>query len=164
MFHEPEGFWPTIYTFFRGTQNSHCPVSLRALPSLASSEKVNWSSLNFTATSRKHFDRQNPPFSCKSLPKSEKNAFFWGSGWLKFTLGILILRSQRGGHAIILLWYTQGRVDSWLAAKLRREAAGHIVPTQVADKIMIFGAKLLGHHTDMALGHGWSHMELYSIL
>ena len=46
----------------------------------------------------------------------------------------------------------------------RAGAAGHIVPTQLADKIMIFGAKLLGHHPDMALGHGWSHMELYSIL
>jgi len=46
----------------------------------------------------------------------------------------------------------------------RTGAAGQIVPTQLANKIMIFGAKLLGHHPDMALGHGWSHMELYSIL
>ena len=54
MFHEPEGFWPTI---FSGYSKSHCPCSL-----------------HFTATSRKHFDRQNPPFSWKSLPKSEAPA------------------------------------------------------------------------------------------
>ncbi len=96
MFHEPEGFWPTIFLhIFSGALKNHYPVTSRALPSIASSEKVNCSSLNFTATSRKHFDHQNPPFSCKSLPKSEKNALVWGSSWLKFTLGTLILGSQR---------------------------------------------------------------------
>ena len=43
----------------------------------------------------------------------------------------------------------------------RTGAAGQIVPSQLAEKIVIFGAKLLGHHPDMALGRGWWHMELF---
>ena len=45
----------------------------------------------------------------------------------------------------------------------RTGAAGQIVPTQLSEKIIIFAAKLLGHHPDMVLDRGWSHMELYSL-
>jgi hypothetical protein len=45
-------------------------------PGLASSEKVNWSTFNFTATSREHTLRRNAQFCRKSLPKSEKIACF----------------------------------------------------------------------------------------
>ena len=38
MFHEPKGFWPTIFLhIFSGPLKSHCPVSSRALASIASS-------------------------------------------------------------------------------------------------------------------------------
>ena len=76
MFHEPEGFWPTIFLhIFSGALKNHYPVSSRAPSGPTSSEKVNWSTFNFTATSRKHFDPENARFCCNSLPKSEKNAF-----------------------------------------------------------------------------------------
>lgn len=77
MFHETEGFWPTIFLhFFSGAPKNHCPLSRLGQPGTTSEEKVNWSSLNFTATSRKHFAPENARFCCNSLPKSEKNAFF----------------------------------------------------------------------------------------
>ena len=43
-------------------------------------------------------------------------------------------------------------------------AAGQMVPTQLAEKIVIFAAELLGHHPDTALCPGWSHMRLYEML
>ena len=46
----------------------------------------------------------------------------------------------------------------------RTGAAGQIVPTQLAEKIVIFAAKLLGHHPDTALCPGWLHMKLYEML
>ena len=53
MFHEPKGFWPTIFLhIFLGAFKSHFPVSSRGLPGGTSSVKVNWSSFNFT--SREH--------------------------------------------------------------------------------------------------------------
>ncbi len=65
--------WATIFLhIFSGAPKSHCPVPSRALPGLARLDKVNCSYLNFTTTSRKHFDPLNPPFGHKSLPKSEK--------------------------------------------------------------------------------------------
>ncbi len=90
MFHEPKGFGPTIFLhIFSGALKIHFPVSWRALVSLASSEKVNWSTFNFNTTSREHANPLNPPFCHKALPKSEKNACFWGSVWLNSTPGTL---------------------------------------------------------------------------
>ncbi len=41
MFHEPEGFWPTIFLhIFLGALKSHYPVSSRAPSGPTSSEKV----------------------------------------------------------------------------------------------------------------------------
>ena len=77
MFHEPEGFWPTIFLhIFLGALESHFPVSRRAKPSQASSVKVCWRYFNFITTFRKYFDPENARIFRKSLPKSEKNAFF----------------------------------------------------------------------------------------
>ena len=77
MFHEPAGFGPNIFLhIFSGALKSHCPVSPRGTLRDTSEEKVNWSTFNFTATSREHTLRENARILRKSLPKSEKNALF----------------------------------------------------------------------------------------
>ena len=77
MFHEPEGFWPTIFLHtFLGALKIHCPVSPRERLGNTSEEKVNWSTFNFTATSREHTLCENARIFRKSLPKSEKNGWF----------------------------------------------------------------------------------------
>ena len=77
MFHEPAGFWPTIFVYiFLGALKSHFPVSQLGQPGTTSEEEVNWSSFNFTATSRKHFAPENARFCCNSLQKSEKMHVF----------------------------------------------------------------------------------------
>ena len=77
MFHEAAGFWPTIFLhIFLGALKSDFPVSRLAHPSTTSEEKVNCSSFDFTATSREQTGHKNARICRKSLPKSEKNAFF----------------------------------------------------------------------------------------
>jgi hypothetical protein len=73
MFHEPKGFWPTIFLhIFSGPLKSHCPVSQGGPLRSTSAEKVNWSTFNFIATFRKDFEPENARIFRKSLPKSEK--------------------------------------------------------------------------------------------
>jgi hypothetical protein len=77
MFHEPKGFWPTIFLhIFSGPLKSHCLVSQGGLPRFTSAEKVNWSTFNCNATSREHTLRENARIFRKSLPKSVKIACF----------------------------------------------------------------------------------------
>ena len=77
MFHEPKGFWPTIFLQkFSGALKSHYPVSRPAPTGSTSAVKVNWSTFNFNTTSREHTNRRNAPFCRKSLPKSEKKSMF----------------------------------------------------------------------------------------
>ena len=71
------GFGPIIFVhIFSGAPKSHCPVSQGETLRATSVEKVNWSTFNFTATSREHTLRENARILRKSLPKSEKNALF----------------------------------------------------------------------------------------
>ena len=69
---------------------SHYPVSRLRHLATTNEEKVNWSFSKFVITSREHTWCENVRIVCKSLPKSEQNDIFWGSGWLKFTPGTLI--------------------------------------------------------------------------
>jgi hypothetical protein len=66
MFHEPEGFWPTIFLhIFSGALKSHCPVSWREGLRRTSEEKANWRYFNFITTSREQTLPENARFSCK---------------------------------------------------------------------------------------------------
>jgi hypothetical protein len=77
MFHEPAGFWPDIFlNIFSGAFKSHYPVSWSGDPGRTNEEKVNWSFLNFVATSREHTLRENARIFRKSLSKSVKMACF----------------------------------------------------------------------------------------
>ena len=77
MFHEPAGFWPDIFlNIFSGAFKSHYPVSRMGGPGRTNEEKVNWSFLNFVATSREHTLRENARIFRKSLSKSVKMACF----------------------------------------------------------------------------------------
>ena len=61
--HEPKGFWPYIFlTIFLGALKSHCPVSLGGQPRATNEEKVNWSLLILTTTSREHTVPENAHF------------------------------------------------------------------------------------------------------
>ena len=77
MFHEPKGFWPNMFLhIFLGPLKIHWLVSWLEQPGTTNEEKVNWSLLNFMATSRKHSLRENARIFRKSLSKYVKMHFF----------------------------------------------------------------------------------------
>jgi hypothetical protein len=81
--------------------------------SLVSSEKVNWSSLNFIATFRKYFDPENDRISHKSLPKSEKMHVFEAL-WLYVTMALWLYGTMAIWHYGSMARWHYGSMALWL--------------------------------------------------